>query len=110
DRGEKGIKIKATRVESLTLPQDSSITGLTIDLRAANIAQSDLIRLKEILQRHKGPCSVHLKLMLSEEGEESISMIALDRSLWVNPTKTLLAELDKAYGKGTVVLQYREKP
>ncbi len=110
DRGEKGIKIKAIRLESLTLPQDPSITGLTIDLRVANITQSDLVRLKEILQRHKGPCSVHLKLMLSEDRPESVSMIALDRTLWVNPTKTLLAELDKAYGKGTVVLQYREKP
>jgi hypothetical protein len=37
-------------------------------------------------------------------------MIALDRSLWVNPTKTLLAELEKAYGKNAVILQYhREK-
>ncbi len=110
DRGEKGIKIKATRVEPLTLPQDPFITGLTIDLRAAHITQSDLIRLKEMLQRHKGPCSVHLKLMLSEERPESVSMIALDRTLWVNPTKSLLAELENAYGQGAVVVQYREKP
>ena len=109
DRGEKGTKIKATRVESVTLPPDPSITGLTINLRAAKTTQADLIQLKEILLRHKGSCSVHLKLTLSEDQPGTVSIIALDRSLWVNPTKALLSEIEETFGKGTVVLQQKEK-
>jgi len=140
DRGEKGIKIKATRVESISLEGKPSVTGLTIDLPAIHQKPEDFIQLKEILLRNKGSCRVHLRFTLSEDEPESASrtelrpssasggsdastqrpvmgqaecqgttVISLDKPLWVNATEALIAELEEAYGKGTVALQYGER-
>jgi DNA polymerase-3 subunit alpha len=110
DRGEKGIKIKATRVDSLPSPKGPAIIRVTIGLSAMNTTRNDLLQLKEILLRHKGSCSVQLKLSLPQEQLGNPNTIALDQSLRVNPTEALIAELEAAYGKGAVVLQYEEKP
>jgi DNA polymerase-3 subunit alpha len=109
DRGEKGTKIKATRVESLPSHKGPPITGLTIGLPVTNLTRKDLFQLKEILLRHKGACSVRLKLSMVEDHKKQMNMIALDQSLWVDPTETLITELEAAYGKGAVALQYGEQ-
>ncbi|MGH7274908.1 MAG: OB-fold nucleic acid binding domain-containing protein, partial [Nitrospiria bacterium] len=140
DRGEKGIKIKATRVESISPEGKSPVKALTINLPAIHQTPADFTQLKEILLRHKGPCRVHLRFTLSEDEPESASrtewrpsstsgksdasiqrpvmgqaacqgttVISLDRTLWVNATEALIAELEEAYGKGTVALQYGER-
>ena len=96
-------------MESLPSPKGSPIIGVTIGLPATNTTREDLLQLKEILLRHKGSCSVCLKLSLPEDQSENPSMIVLDRSLWVNPTETLISELEAVYGKGAVVLQYGER-
>jgi DNA polymerase III subunit alpha len=104
DRGEKGIKIKATRIESISTDSQVPAKGLVLDLPKHSLNRDEFMRLKEILSRHRGPCSVHLRLDLPE-GE---SVIALDSSLTISPTQALLTELEEAYGKKAVVLQYEE--
>lgn len=109
DRAEKGTRIKATRVESISFSQGPPIAKLLIQLTAADLTQEDLIRLKEILLRHKGKCPVYLRLNLPSAGHTrngQTATIALARSLSVNPTPILFKELEEAYGKGTVTSHY----
>ena len=128
DRGDKGLKLKATMIMPLnvevsrngeTSRQDVS-TGAPpekserisafparpylIRLSAETVSPSELAQLQGILQRYPGSVQVHLKIAIPEpSGSFSESTIAVDPKLKVDGSERLTKELESHFGKGVVV-------
>ena len=102
DRREKGFQIKALRIGPLEVSGGKAITGITIIMKADQYHPQVFIQLKDILRRHSGSCSVHLKL----DDQDQQTTIALESSLQVSPTESLIDELAKIYRRENILIQH----
>ena len=102
DRTEKGVKIKATRLEPLGNYREHHIQRVDIHLRSDALSSQDLLRLKQILLKHSGTCPVYLSLKVSNQFE---STIAVDDHIRILPSDYFIADIEQDFGKGTVRFQ-----
>jgi DNA polymerase-3 subunit alpha len=102
DKGEKGVKIKATQLEPLSKFRERSTRRVDIHLQATGLTGQDLRRLKEILQRHKGSCPVFLCLRMPNKTQ---STIALDEDSRISPSDLFIQDIEHDFGKGVVIFR-----
>jgi hypothetical protein len=111
DRGEKGIKLKATAIfplqqksaEAADMPEmdEEGASRYTIILSSEKVAPSRIGILKEILLQFPGPLPVCLRVKVTDAaGELSESVIAVDSGLSVDGSEQLTAVLEEQFGKG----------
>ena len=81
---------------------DECTRRVDIRLKSTGLTADDIRRLKDILVRHRGPCPVYLHLGLPNQTE---STIAVDEQMRIKPSDGLIAEIEKDFGRGTVVLR-----
>ncbi|TAK06356.1 MAG: DNA polymerase III subunit alpha [Candidatus Manganitrophaceae bacterium] len=128
DRGDKGLKMKATAIIPLIVetsktvetsrrdvstgapPEKSERTSFfparpyLIRLSAEAVSPSELVQLQGILQRYPGALPVHVRIAVPEpSGSFSESTIAVDSKLQVDGSERLTQELETRFGKGVVV-------
>jgi hypothetical protein len=96
DKGDKGTKLKATKIVPLDKARERLEGYLEVVLDG--VAGEEFRRLKTTLERHKGSYPVRLRLLLREHKSES--MIVTDDGLRVNPTQALIDEIEAGFGKG----------
>ena len=96
DKGDKGTKLKATKITPLDKARERLEGYLEVVLDG--VAGEAFRRLKTTLERHKGSYPVRLRLLLREHKSES--MIVTDDGLRVNPTQALIDEIEAGFGKG----------
>jgi DNA polymerase-3 subunit alpha len=101
DRGEKGVKIKATDLESLDKHRERATDRVDIHLESDGLTGEDLESLKEILMRHPGPCPVFLRLRMPNRVEPTL---AIDDRIRIQPTDLFISDIEQTFGKGSVVL------
>ncbi len=101
DRTEQGVKLKAVKVALLSEARQRATTRLSITLQTAGTTGEDLVRLREILLRHRGPCPCSLCLV--HPGRRS-THIAFGDAFRVACTDALLEELEAAFGAGVITL------
>jgi DNA polymerase III subunit alpha len=102
DRGEKGVKIKATALESLDKHRERSTERVDIRIQSQGLTGKDLEGLKNILMRHPGTCPVFLRLRMPDQVEPTL---AVDDRIRIQPTDLFISDIEKAFGKGSVVIQ-----
>jgi DNA polymerase-3 subunit alpha len=102
DKGDKGIKLKATRIMSLESARERAGGHLEIMIDEGT-GTENLRRLKATLERHKGSFPVWLRVLLRQHGREST--IVVGESLRVNPTRALLDEIEAGFGKGSACVR-----
>lgn len=104
DHGDKGTKLKATRILPLTQRKQ-----ITIALSAKTNSPSDITRLHKILQRSPGQIPVVLKVTVPA-GNHLLteSIIAVDDGLKVDGSQGLIDELTSTFGQGTVMPESSE--
>jgi DNA polymerase-3 subunit alpha len=73
-----------------------------ICLNSTGLTSQDFQRLKEILLRHRGPCPVFLRLGMPNQTE---STIAVDEQVRIKPSDLFVSEVEREFGKGTVVFR-----
>lgn len=105
DKTEQGIKVKATKLMPLSKVREKAETVLDIKLNTVGLTKKDLQNLKEILERHEGNSPVYLYLNIPDNGELTI---AIDENIKVEPTESLLLELEQFLGKGATTLRWKE--
>ncbi len=99
DKGEKGIKIKATRITTISGVKNRPLSKINLRINHTALTQNELKQLKEILLKHQGDCTVYIKLTIPNHCE---SVIAVDNNIRVNPTESLISEIEGFLGKNTV--------
>ena len=102
DRGEKAIRIKATKIFSLADLMVSGYSRVTIQVSSDEASSHALLKLREVLHRHPGACPVYLALTISNHSE---SVIAVGPDLRVLPNDRLVGDVEALVGKGAVSLQ-----
>jgi DNA polymerase III subunit alpha len=102
DRTEKGVKIKASRLEPLEKHRERQVQRVDIHLQSDKLSATDLLRLKQILLKHSGTCPVYLSLKISNQSE---STIAVDDHIRIFPSDYFIADIEQDFGKGTVSFQ-----
>jgi len=119
DKGDKGTKLKATRIVPLDKARERTAghleivldagllapfnSSVTLDRCLAGVPTEALHRLKATLERHKGSFPVRLRVLLPEHRTES--MIVVDDALRVNPSQALIDEIEAGFGKGSAAVK-----
>ncbi|MGA2192486.1 MAG: DNA polymerase III subunit alpha, partial [Nitrospirota bacterium] len=103
DRGEKGVKIKATKLASLTEVREKMTSRVDIKLSATGATPEDLLRLREVMLRYRGGCPVYLKINMPRHGNSLLS-VKTGKDLSVTPTEGLINEVEHLLGAGAVSL------
>ena len=101
DRGDKGVKIKATSLELLQNYRERSTQRIDIRLLPDLINISDLKDLKSILSRYPGSCPVFLHVAISDELE---SILTLDDEFNIQPSDEFLSEFERSFTLATINL------
>ena len=101
DQSEQGSKIKGTSIALLTDVKKRSTTRMDIRLNATGLTRDELIKVKDILLRHRGDIPVVLRL---QNPTRSDSVISVGREIRVAPSDGLIAEIESLLGTGAVTL------
>jgi len=101
DRGEKGVKIKATKISSLVEARQRMTSRVDIRLTATGASTEDLVRLREVILRHKGACPLYLRIV-EPRHEDTVLLIKAGSDHSVSPTEGLVNELESLLGRGAV--------
>ncbi len=102
DKGDKGLKLKATRIVSLESARERA--GGYLEIRVDDGVDGDALRrLRATLDRHRGSYPVWILVLLRQSGREST--IVADDALRVNPTTALIEEIESGFGKGCAVVR-----
>jgi DNA polymerase-3 subunit alpha len=99
DKSEQGNKIKAVRLHLLADVKKKGTTRIDISLSATGLTQDDLLKVKDILLRHRGDIPVYLRLRNPTRKD---SLISVGRDIRVTPSEKLIVEIESVLGEGSV--------
>lgn len=92
---EKGPKLIAQEIQSLAAAGAALPDRLDLRLNAAALTREDLLRLREILARFRGPIPAYLHFLLNNGPEE---ILALPAAYHLKPAPALAAEVNRLFG------------
>jgi DNA polymerase-3 subunit alpha len=101
DRGEKGVKIRGSKIEPLAEVQNQTIKRVNIRLGESPHTASQLPRLQEVFQRHPGTTTVFLTFQVDAQLEADTASLP---NVKILPSEHFIADVEEVLGKGTVFL------
>ncbi len=101
DQSEQGSKIKGVALSLLTDVRRRTTSRMDIRLNATGLTRDELLKVKEVLLRHRGEIEVVLRLQNPTRKE---SLISVGREIRVAPSDQLIAEIESLLGPGVVTL------
>lgn len=101
DRGDKGTKLRAARIEPLAEVQKRAVKQVRIRLSDRPDALDRLLRLREVLQRHPGEAAVSLSLQMDAVLEAETAPLP---NLTVSPSEHFVSDIEEVLGKGVLSL------
>ncbi|MDX2252971.1 MAG: DNA polymerase III subunit alpha [Nitrospira sp.] len=101
DRGDKGTKLRASKIEPLAEVQKQAVKRVQIRLADRPDAPDQLLRLRDIFQRHPGGTTVYLTFQLDAALEAETAPLAK----WtVSPSEHFVSDIEEVLGKGGLSL------
>jgi DNA polymerase-3 subunit alpha len=101
DRGDKGTKLRGSKIEALAELQVKAITKVNIRLGDSPDASSRLPKLQQVLSRHPGSAAVYLTFRMAPHLEADTAPLPNVRVL---PSEHFVSEVEEVLGKGAVAL------
>jgi DNA polymerase-3 subunit alpha len=101
DRGDKGTKIRGSKIEPLAEVQAQTIKRVHIRLTDRPDVTEQLPRLREVFQRHPGGTTVSLTLRMDSALEAETAPLP---HLTVTPSERFVADVEEVLGKGAIFL------
>jgi DNA polymerase III subunit alpha len=101
DRGDKGTKIRGTRIEPLADVQTQTIKRIHIRLAARPEVKDQLPRLLDVFKRHPGTTAVFLTFRTEGAFEADTAPLP---HLTVSATEHFVADVEEVLGKGALSL------
>jgi DNA polymerase-3 subunit alpha len=101
DRGDKGTKIRGSKIEPLAEVQAQTIKRVYIRLTDHPGVTEQLPRLREVFLRHPGGTTVSLTLRMDSALEAETAPLP---HLTVTPSERFLTDVEEVLGKGTIFL------
>jgi DNA polymerase-3 subunit alpha len=101
DRGDKGTKLRAAKIEPLAEVQKRAVKQVRIRLSDRPDALDQLLRLREVFQRHPGEAAVSLSLQMDAALEAETAPLP---NLTVAPSEHFVSDIEEVLGKGALSL------
>ena len=101
DRGDKGVKIRGSKIEVLAELQTKAISNVAIRLSDAQGMAAKLIMLQQVLQRHPGASAVTLIFAMDPAWEARMAPLP---NVKVAPSEHFVADIEEVLGKGSITL------
>jgi DNA polymerase III subunit alpha len=99
DKDERGVKIKASRIEPLSQATRNMTTRLRLKVEAPGLTREQLVLLRQTLSRHPGKCRVSLHLAVPGKG---LAILALPDQYRVDPAPELVDQVNALFGHPVV--------
>lgn len=101
DRGDKGTKLRGTKIEPLAELQNTAISRVMIRLHDGPTASTRLPMLRQVFQKYPGSSSVSLIMALGGTLEAQTSPLP---NIKITPSEHFVADIEEVLGKGTITL------
>jgi len=101
DRGDKGTKLRGSKIEPLTDVQSQTIKRVLIRLSDRPEAKDQLPRLRDVLLRHPGATSVALTVLMDQTMEADTAPLP---NVSVTANEHFVADVEEVLGKGALSL------
>jgi DNA polymerase-3 subunit alpha len=101
DRGDKGTKIRGSKIEPLAEVQAQTIKRVHIRLTDRPGVTEQLPRLREVFLRHPGGTTISLIFQMNPSLESETAPLP---HLTVTPSDRFVAEVEEVLGKGAIFL------
>jgi DNA polymerase-3 subunit alpha len=101
DRGDKGTKLRGSKIEPLADAQAQTVKRVLIRLSDRPEAKDQLPRLRDVLLRHPGATSVALTVLMDPSMEADTAPLP---NLTVTASEHLVADVEEVLGKGALSL------
>ncbi len=101
DRGDKGTKLRGSKIEPLAEVQKQAVKRIQIRLADRPDAPDQLLRLRDIFQRHPGGTTVYLTFQLDAALEAETAPLA---NWTVSPSEHFVSDIEEVLGKGGLSL------
>jgi DNA polymerase-3 subunit alpha len=103
--GERGVKIIAESVDTLSMALEKYTQDVDIRIRAHSTSRRHLEKIKEILYQHHGTCPVRLTLHFDGRGEVDIEIL---KDLKVKPSAGFFRQIEGVLGYHSLEVRMRE--
>jgi len=101
DRGDKGTKIRGSKIEPLAEVQAQTIKRVFIRLADRPDVTEQLPRLREVLLRYPGGTTVSLMLRMDATLEAETAPLP---HMTVTPSERFVADVEEVLGKQAIIL------
>ena len=102
DLMDNGARIKTTKVESLPQLENETVKHLTLQVHEQDVLPHNLVDLKKIFERHRGPTPISLAFHLHPNLTVSVSGLS---DVGIAPSPEFLEEVEHLLGTSTVTFQ-----
>src|SRR5262245_32467069 len=101
DRGDKGTKLRGSKIEPLADAQAQTVKRVLIRLSDRPEAKDQLPRLRDVLLRHPGATSVALTVLMNSSMEADTAPLP---NVTVTANEHFVADVEEVLGKGALSL------
>jgi DNA polymerase-3 subunit alpha len=101
DRGDKGTKLRGTKIEPLAELQNTGISRVMIRLHDGPTASTRLPMLRQVFQKYPGSSTVALIMALGGTMEARTSPLP---NVKITPSEHFVADIEEVLGKGAITL------
>ena len=102
DLMDNGARLKATKVESLPQLENETVKHVTLQVHEQDVLPHNLLDLKNIFDRHRGPTPISLAFHLYPNLTASVSGLS---DVGIAPSPEFLEEVEHLLGTSTVTFQ-----
>jgi len=99
DAGDSETKLKAVRIESLTDVRKRLVRTVTVRFTSTGLTRADMVRLKETLAAHPGPCAVRLAIRVPGAVEATLAAAS---DLTVAADDAMVRDVERLLGRDAV--------
>jgi len=101
DRGDKGTKIRGSKIEPLAEVQTQSIKRIRIRLTDRPEVREQLLRLLDVFKRHPGSTTISMSFQTDGSLESETAPLP---NLTVSPSEHFVLDVEEVLGKGALSL------
>jgi DNA polymerase-3 subunit alpha len=97
-------KLRAAEIIKLVDARKRYVKRVSVEIRADEISNGELERLRKLFEQHRGTCKTQLVIQVNHDYGVGQAELALPDKLWVEPSDTFLMSVERIFRRKVVKL------